>query len=360
MTVGKQMEDLARYRRNTSHGAAVVAVRYHRVTGRLVSADGDGGIMIWEGKRAREVRSPHSTLTGVWFDEHRGRLMAGHQGGRLVIFDLEQARAISDVLLKPSTSPPRMIGARPVLDWVIHVTCSSEADDLYTMLESGELIRVRQRDLGPEPPVALGRNLYDCAAGSPDSRFVFLGDDLGYIDRIEIASARRDCFACHHEAVDTVDLSGGHSEKDWATNVLALAVSPDCSRVASASRYGGVLVWPADYRPPTGPGVDPFNRQSLSGRGPIRNAWMRGLCFRPNSNQLALGDDSGTLELWDYVSGETSHRGRCSSSVQSLDVSPDGGELAFGCEDGGVYVLPLSEGSASARKGGIARLFRRS
>ncbi|MCK4376756.1 MAG: hypothetical protein KAV97_00885 [Actinomycetia bacterium] len=83
--------------------------------------------------------------------------------------------------------------------------------------------------------------------------------------------------------------------------------------------------------------------QPVVAKEPVRDFWIRGVCFIPNSSKVVIGADDGTLEIWDYQLKHSKYIGRCPSGVRSIDVSPKGSKLAIGCEDGGIFLIPLHE-----------------
>jgi WD40 repeat protein len=40
--------------------------------------------------------------------------------------------------------------------------------------------------------------------------------------------------------------------------------------------------------------------QPIFAKEPVRDFWIRGVCFIPNSTNLVLGSDDGTLEILNY------------------------------------------------------------
>jgi WD40 repeat protein/tRNA A-37 threonylcarbamoyl transferase component Bud32 len=101
-----------------------------------------------------------------------------------------------------------------------------------------------------------------------------------------------------------------------AGGVLAVAFSPDGSRLASAGADGVVKVWDRGAL-----------RTALTLRG--HTARVRAVAFSPDGKQLASGGDDGDVRVWDAASGEgvAGWRGHA-AGVTGLAFSPDGRRLA--------------------------------
>jgi WD40 repeat protein/tRNA A-37 threonylcarbamoyl transferase component Bud32 len=101
-----------------------------------------------------------------------------------------------------------------------------------------------------------------------------------------------------------------------ADSVLSVAISPDGSRIASASADGIVKVW--DRR---------SQREIHTLRG--HAAAIKVVAFSPDGRKLASGSDDGDVRLWDVVRGEQvlAWRGHV-LGVTGLAFEPDGKRLA--------------------------------
>jgi WD40 repeat protein/tRNA A-37 threonylcarbamoyl transferase component Bud32 len=101
-----------------------------------------------------------------------------------------------------------------------------------------------------------------------------------------------------------------------ADSVLAVAFSPDGSRIASASADGMVKVW---------------DRQSLREvlTLPGHGAAVAVVAFSPDGRQLASGSADGNVRVWEVVRGENvlMWRGHA-AAVTGLAFDPDGKRLA--------------------------------
>lgn len=113
--------------------------------------------------------------------------------------------------------------------------------------------------------------------------------------------------------------------------VVAVAFSPDGSRVASASEDGSARLW--NFSAPGSTGGT-----ALRGHiGPVNH-----VAFSPDGLRLATGGDDGKVMLWRLDVAEPSTSGVSlkghDSAVQVLAWHPDGAQLVSG-DDGGTIVL---------------------
>ena len=111
---------------------------------------------------------------------------------------------------------------------------------------------------------------------------------------------------------------------DRGRHVLALAFSPDSTRLASGSKDAGVRLWD------TAGTEAPIVLQGHQG-------WINALAFSADGRMLASGSTDRTVQLWDTITGEmlATFSGHLSGIV-ALMFSPDGRMLASGSVDGTV------------------------
>lgn len=330
------------------HKDTVVAVRYSPSGRFLISADQRGEIILWprgDLHGVKRVRSPLASLTGVWFSENEEWLLAGHQGGSLLFYSLPKIKLATKVQLIPDRSDKSNIlsgTSRPILDWVVLVVSPSNDSNLYAILEFRDFFIIRSEDFKVTNHTHLSGPLIEYTATSPNGRFSFSGDELGYIYRIHLSKMKLEPFAEHRELVKAIDLSMNATTKVSSTGITGLALSRDNKYLASTSRAGGVQVWKTENEPQEGSHA--FKLKPLAAREPVRTVsdyigWIRAVCFMPYSTTLVLGGDDGTVEIWDYQSGHVTNIMKCTSGIRSIDVSPDGSRFAIGCEDGSILLV---------------------
>ena len=117
--------------------------------------------------------------------------------------------------------------------------------------------------------------------------------------------------------------------------VLALAFSPDGSRLAAGSYDGRVRVWEAS------------SGEELAH---IKHGgWVQAVAFSPDGAQVATGGSDDTVRLWDASSGEELVRVEHRSGVLAVAFSPDGGRLATGSYDGTARLWDRASGEELVR-----------
>ena len=144
------------------------------------------------------------------------------------------------------------------------------------------------------------------------------------------------------------------AERDTDSDPADVAFSPDGSNVAWAGNSGSVLLW-----------------ERVSGRvrklEGHRDA-VSALTFSPDGSLIASAGDDKSIRLWDARQGTSRALLSHSDVVRGLDFSPDSRLLASVCRDGSVLlweiatgkarVLPLSDEAAGAKQSFSSLLVR--
>ncbi|MBV8541347.1 MAG: pentapeptide repeat-containing protein, partial [Pseudonocardiales bacterium] len=114
--------------------------------------------------------------------------------------------------------------------------------------------------------------------------------------------------------------------------VLAVAWSPDGTRLLTGGRDGDVRVWDAASG-------EPLHR--LTGH----TDWVWAVAWSPDGTRLLTGGGDGTVRVWDAASGEPLHRLTGHTDwVWAVAWSPDGSRLLTGGGDGTVRVWDAASG----------------
>jgi Tol biopolymer transport system component len=126
---------------------------------------------------------------------------------------------------------------------------------------------------------------------------------------------------------ETVRVWTGH-----ATQIRALAFSPDGRRLASGADDGTIALW------------DVATGQKLRlWQG--HQDWVSSLAFSPDGGLLASGSWDGTVKLWTAGAGRIVRALEAGAAVLAVAFSPDGRWLASGSVDGLVRLWDVETGA---------------
>lgn len=119
-------------------------------------------------------------------------------------------------------------------------------------------------------------------------------------------------------------------------SVIAVAYSPDGSRIASGDDDAIVDVWNAHT------GSLYF---TYAGHYSIQGAGIGSLAWSPDGSRIASGGIDGTVQVWDAQTGQhlVTYSGQ-SRFIFGIAWSPDGTRIASGSDDGTVQIWDASTG----------------
>jgi WD40 repeat protein len=265
----------------------------------------------------------------------------GHQGGLLLVYDFPKIKLVAEVELKPDRTDTNSIlsgTSKPILDYVVMVVCPSDLAKIFVALEFRDFFCLLKDNLNVTTKKHHPGNIIEQTAVSPKGNMIFFGDDLGCIYRFILADMRMIMFADHHEIVNAFDSSMRPSEKDTSIGIACLALSKDGRQLASTSFRGGVQIWDTEGNNSEKKSAREF--LPLAAKQPMQTGRTRGVSFHPNSSNVIIGSDDGTVEVWNYSTEEIIYHTNCQEGVRSLDVSPVDAKCAMGCKDGSIFLFP--------------------
>ena len=144
-------------------------------------------------------------------------------------------------------------------------------------------------------------------------------DGEGHRTKIEVWDIKRDAPA---DLIDTGIILG----------VWNLHFSPDASMLAVDSQIeakAGIRVW------------DRRTKEKLVSLDNLTAYWARALTFALDGKYIALGDESGVIELWNIKEGKEVFALRVETGIESLAFSHDGKYMAVGLFDSTVQIWEL-------------------
>ncbi|MCG8622410.1 MAG: hypothetical protein MJE68_10500, partial [Proteobacteria bacterium] len=285
--------------------------------GTQLAVGNDMGIWLYEAKTGKEIALFPGICESLTFSPD-GRFLAnggfGKRGKELHLWEVTTRRKI------PSTSESRRATA---------LRFSEDGKTLVSVDSWGATISRLDIETGKKDVSKL--------EGHPDS--------LGHLVEVyafthdRVAGGKRDGKIRLWDTTTGKKLTtfSGHAvenqDPSLDTFVLALAFSPDGTRLASGSTDTTVRLW------------DTFttNKEPITLRK--HTGWINVLTFSPDGKMLASGSTDKTVQLWNAATGEhlatlTGHL----TGIAALTFSPDGNTLASGSTDGTIRFWDTATG----------------
>ena len=319
---------------------------------RVVTSGGDGRLIIWDAHSAKPITLPWTghkkTVSSVTWSRDGSRIYSGSQDGTIRVWDAItnvlpvndcDERCVSSVAISSDASTVlwgRYDGR--LLRWtfdgkyqinsassghmrsVSGVVFSPDGIHVVSGSRDGVLRLWDSKTLTVKEEWQSGMPIYRMAMG-PSNRIAAIGDEAGNISVWDVLSGQR--------------IAG-----PWKAHkdpVMALAISPDGERIASAGlvgRFPALRFWKLNGEP-----------VAQKSEGP----WSQGAAIlfdSRNKNRLVLGGKGSSLQLWDAehdVAIGAAWEGH-SNTTWTLAFSPDGAYVASGNLDNMVRLWEVATG----------------
>ncbi len=301
-----------------SDGELVTVFRGHHATvagiaflnnEHVISTGADRAIFVWnanDGTVTAELRGGGEDAYSLAVSPDSASIVTGSWAGRVRLW----ARNTEDVrtlrIPQPSYEqfPASDAGVSP--DGSLVASAAGRSQVCLWDARTGEHLEAMQT----------GRSDFTtCVVFGRNGSRIYAGDAGGHIIVFDTNTRRRLlAFAAHGSAVRGLD------------------VSPDGTRLVSASEDSTIRFWDAALLAPRG---------ELRGR-----VSQTDVVFGPQDG-MASGSQDGTIRLWNTGSGDTTHVLRAhTAEITALAYSPDGGALASASKDETVRVWDATTGAS--------------
>lgn len=266
------------------HSSWVVAVAWEPDGNRIASAGGDGLVRVWEADTGHTLLSYRRHM---WLFEK-----------------VNMPPTIYNIAWSPNG---------------LHLASAGDGTKVYVWdAATGQTLTIYEQHSGLLPNVF-------ALAWSPDGKRIATAcSSIGIDKTIHIWNAATGQKLLHYDS--RYGLLPNFS-------VLALAWSPDGTRIASTCGDKTIRIWNAT------------NGNHIANLK-VRSEWVSSVAWSPDSKRIALTNSNHTAQVWDALTGEliVTYRGH-SDSVRNIAWSPDGSHLATASNDTTVQIWDPASGT---------------
>jgi WD40 repeat protein/tRNA A-37 threonylcarbamoyl transferase component Bud32 len=306
----------------------------------LASVGSDRRLRVWrvsDGTLALDVRAHDEAVRAVSFLAGGSALISGAEDGTVRVHALVGGRR----LLEFRTETP-------------HIRGLDVAPDGSAVVVASDLGLVTHRTLGTRPLTRskhVGANALSAARFTPDGRTVVAASLAGTVTAWDLSAdvlsrgdhVREGMMEAVEVARDGLHVFGAHGPwvtswhlDDWQVRVrkaahagrtMAVALSSNGDRLATAGSDQTVRIWPAQSEPdlPTLPGH-------------AQDVWA--VAFSADSARLASAGNDGKVRFWDASTGALTRTIETGSiTVKAVAFDADGGRLFAGLREGDIVAL---------------------